>query len=267
MGSTRNYAHAPLVLALVEVRHPPLPVPTVSQIAVVKDALRDVLPIPAEEAVHTFAVAPNGDGKFNPQVTTQQIRRLRSRDMRTTMTLTGQSLAVETTDYPGWGTFRVLLERALEQRAALGAPDGVTRIGLRYVNEVRLPDATGSPPNWGDWLDRQVAPLQPAGMAVSVAQQQSTVLFNTDRLGDKLTLRYGAVNGPPAVSGAARPDAPGPGLYFLLDTDAAWEQTGEVPEFDQQMILATLDRLHGDVSDLFESVLTDKIREEVFDGD
>jgi hypothetical protein len=30
----------------------------------------------------------------------------------------------------------------------------------------------------------------------------------------------------------ARPNAPGPGHYFLLDTDAAWQPVDSIPEFD-----------------------------------
>jgi len=81
-----------------------------------------------------------------------------------------------------------------------------------------------------------------------------------------LTLRYGAVNGPPSVSGPARPQAPGPGHYFLLDTDAAWQPADSIPESEPARILGTFGRLHTDVSDLFESMLTPKVRKEVFGG-
>jgi len=106
----------------------------------------------------------------------------------------------------------------------------------------------------------------PADMNLTVAQQQSVVLYATDRPDETLTLRYGAVNGPPSVSGPARPQAPGPGHYFLLDTDAAWQPADSIPESEPARILGTFGRLHTDVSDLFESMLTPKVRKEVFGG-
>jgi uncharacterized protein (TIGR04255 family) len=262
-----TYTRAPLVLVLAEVRHPPLEVPTLAQMQVVKSALSDVLPLADEGVVKSLTVQADGRSDPTHEITQEQFRSLRSRDLRTALTVSRGSFSVETTDYRGWASFRVLLARVLNQRVAIGLPDGVSRVGLRYVDEVRLPASTDRAPNWSEWLNEQTAPPVPAGLNLTVAQQQSVVLYETGRPGETLTLRYGAVNGPPAVIGPARPNAPGPGHYFLLDTDAAWQPVDSIPEFDPPWILEAYDQLHTGVSDLFESMLTPRVRKEVFGGE
>ena len=266
MNSTMTYTRAPLVLVLAEVRHPTMEVPTPDQMQAVKSALFDVLPLADEGVVKSLTVQADGRSDPTHEITQEQFRSLRSRDSRSVLTFSRGTFSVETTDYKGWESFRVLLSRVLDQRVAIGLPDGVSRVGLRYVDEVRLPVRSDIAPNWSEWLHEQTAPPMPAGLNLTVAQQQSVVLYETDRPGETLTLRYGAVNGPPAVSGPARPNAPGPGHYFLLDTDAAWQSVDSIPEFDPPRILDAYDRLHTDVSDLFESMLTPRVRKEVFGG-
>lgn len=266
MSSTMTYTRAPLVLVLAEVRHPTMDAPTPGHMQSMKSAFSDVLPLPDEGVVKSLMVQADGRSDPTHEITQEQFRSLRSRDSRTTLTVSRGSFSVETTDYKGWENFRALLSRVLDQRAAIELPDGVSRVGLRYVDEVRLPGHTETTPNWSEWLDEQTAPPRPAGMDLTVAQQQSVVLYETTRPGETLTLRYGAVYGPPAVSGPARPNAPGPGHYFLLDTDAAWQPADSIPEFDPARILDACDRLHTDVSDLFESMLTPRVRREVFGG-
>lgn len=263
---TAKYSRAPLVLVLAEVRHPTVEVPTSEQMQAMKAALSDVLPLPDEGVVKSLTVQTDGRSDPTHEITQEQYRSLRSRDSRTTLTVNRASFSVETTNYKGWDSFRSLLSRVLEQRVAVGLPDGVSRVGLRYVDEVRLPEHYGTAPNWSEWLNPQTAPPMPANLNLTVAQQQAVVLYATNRPDETLTLRYGAVNGPPAVSGPARPQAPGPGHYFLLDTDAAWQPADSIPEFEPARILDTFDRLHTDVSDLFESMLTTKVRKEVFGG-
>jgi hypothetical protein len=46
--------------------------------------------------------------------------------------------------------------------------------------------------------------------------------------------------------------------------DSFWEADQEVPEFDPERILAIADELHRPARALFDSVVTEKLREEVF---
>jgi hypothetical protein len=50
-----------------------------------------------------------------------------------------------------WEKLLDLVADALRARAAVGGIDGVERVGLRYVDEIRVPDLT--PGDWAPWLD------------------------------------------------------------------------------------------------------------------
>ncbi|MDR7383598.1 TIGR04255 family protein [Promicromonospora iranensis] len=263
-----KYAKPPLVVVLAEVRHLKVPPLSDDQVTAVKTKLADVLPLhrQIERGSVSFAVNPHNPGA-TPIATTNKVRvdAFGSRDGLTLFTAGPESYSLETATYDGWDSFRSLLERVTEARIEAGRPDGVNRLGLRYVDEIRLPASKQETPNWSKYLDPQVIAPMPGGMSLQVEQQQAIVQYSTDRDDDTLTLRYGAVNGPPSITADVRPKPPAPGHYFLLDTDAAWTPTG-TPEFDGPTILKAADRIHTDVTALFESTLTDKVRREVFGG-
>lgn len=263
-----TYARPPLVVVLAEVRHPTVPPLSESQIAQVKRTLSDMLPLHRQIERNNLSVAVNPvDPGALPVATTSKIKAdtFSSRDGLTLFTVGPESYSLETGTYDGWDGFRGLFERVTQARIDVGLPDGVSRLGLRYVDEIRVEGAVESAPDWSELLNQQVIAPMPAGMNLRVAQQQAIVQYATDRAGETLTLRYGAVNGPAAITGEVRPRPPAPGHYFLLDTDAAWTPEG-TPEFDGSTIFEAAERLHTDVSALFESALTDNLRERVFGG-
>ncbi|MGC1513463.1 MAG: TIGR04255 family protein, partial [Acidimicrobiales bacterium] len=64
------------------------------------------------------------------------------------MTVRAESLTVEATSYRGYLDFRVLLKSAFEAVEQVMQPDGLTRLDMRYIDEIRIPDAT-KPDPWG----------------------------------------------------------------------------------------------------------------------
>ena len=60
----------------------------------------------------------------------------------------------------------------------------------------------------------------------------------------------------PPVSNASGP-------LFKLDIDSFWQAVDEVPEFGVDLILNQADALHEPVRYVFESLITDRFREEV----
>lgn len=263
-----TYARPPLVVVLAEVRHPTVPPLSDNQIAQVKSALSDVLPLHRQIERQQVSLAVNSvNPGAAPVATTSKVRadNFSSRDGLTLFTMGPESYSLETGTYDGWDGFRGLFKRVTQARMDAGLPDGVNRLGLRYVDEIRVEGFTETAPNWSELLNHQVIAPMPAGMSLRVEQQQAIVQYATDREGETLTLRYGAVNGPAAIAGDVRPKAPQDGNYFLLDTDAAWTPDG-TPEFDDSTIYEAAERLHTDVRALFESALTDNLRETVFGG-
>jgi uncharacterized protein (TIGR04255 family) len=104
---------------------------------------------------------------------------------------------------------------------------GVTRAGLRYIDEVRAPNGEG--PGWAQWLPDIMSPGLPELAAIGA----SPVAWNGAaqyRIGHdrSLVLRYGQQAAQPGL--VVHPDRPlrrsGPrpvGPFFLLDFDASWE--------------------------------------------
>ena len=86
------------------------------------------------------------------------IVRFANRDRTRAIGLTAGTVTVETTLYGNWPQFREVLQMALEATEKLLRPAGVTRTGLRYIDEIRVGDVDGA--EWSNWLSP--AMLSPA---------------------------------------------------------------------------------------------------------
>ena len=80
-----------------------------------------------------------------------------------------------------------------------------------------------------------------------------------------LVLRYGARQGYAVQPRGSlnRPSAPPPGPLFVLDFDSFWEPP-DIPEFDAASLIETCDALRTPVRTLFDLVVTDRLRRDVF---
>ncbi|WP_344294506.1 TIGR04255 family protein [Agromyces neolithicus] len=271
MPHTPPYGNAPLQLVVAEVRHPQSADLTRGEIATLKQQLSSVAPLQATDQASDFQieVGPNGV-PGPPRVRTREVTKFLTRDRRTTISFSNEFLSVETTKYVGWTKFQRFLDAALRARQDVVPVDGLTRLGLRYIDEIRIPVSIQPVPNWSEWVQSSLlAPeVKVDSTSLTVAQQQSTVQYRLDGLGETLALRYGAVDGPPAVQSAPhllRPDVPPEGPYFLIDTDVAWTLADgeDLPELLPVDVMKRADRLHGPTKAVFESVITGRLREEV----
>jgi len=268
---SRSYRNPPLALALVEVKHPESAPLSRGELAGLKAALLKVLPLQSSEdqLQVQFAVSPDASAGQAPSQRVRTVQRYLSRSRMTSASFTTDSFSIETTSYEGWREFRGLVALVATALKDVAPVDGMQRIGLRYIDEIRIPSADAEAPDWSEWIHRDLIAPNPRSLGLRPVQQQAVVQYRTDRPGEIVTLRYGAAVGPPVVGGGplARPSAPPPGPFFLLDTDAAWEVIpGEpVPEMDISFLVESTDRLHHRVKALFESALTPKLLNEVLD--
>lgn len=204
-----------------------------------------------------------------PTIQSETRTKLVSRDRTLCITVAQEALWVETTDYKGWDWFKPVLSAALASIDRLAPVQGYTRIGLRYVNELRVPHE-GSAPDWAEWVIPEL--LGPgrrfAGLVDGQLMHQGIGQFRTGT--DSLTTaRYGSVIGPSSISPDGQalispktfPDGP----FFVWDTDCAWNLpvTQSVPAFEAPAVEAQLEGLHLPVKSLFEAVITDRLRTEV----
>ena len=177
-------------------------------------------------------------------------------------------MSVETTRYANWPQFRSTLETAITATEKLLRPAGVTRTGVRYIDEVRVPGAEGA--DWGAWLASSVLPPGYKIMVDSGWLPTNWTGAAQYKIGEEhhLVLRYGPQAAHPGFivnpDGPLRRPRPRPkGAFFLLDFDASW-QPAVVPRWDSETILETCDQLRHSVRELFDGVLTERLVEEVF---
>ena len=64
-------------------------------------------------------------------------------------------------------------------------------------------------------------------------------------------------------AGDLKRSTPAPGPYFLLDIDSFWTPSDDVPVFDEDKIVSVCDDLHSPVRDMFEGLITERLRQEV----
>jgi len=263
MATSKVYRNAPLVLSVLELTHPQHEITSVEAQAI-KTSLQADLPLLETDRKHELTLDLTSG--IAPQTIITTWHRFISRDRRTMLSCSPRSTLLETTNYQGWESFLPLFERGLRARLECSGLDGVDRIGLRYIDEVRIPSAEAV--QWDKWVRSDLLPPNAEIDGLAPAQQQSVVQYNTDHRGMTITMRYGVTDGPSGVSGALRPNPPSPGPYFLFDTDSVWTLPNDEPTPEPQIdrLAETADLLHTWSKSLFEWWPTTALREEVFDA-
>ncbi|HVV36956.1 MAG TPA: TIGR04255 family protein [Acidimicrobiales bacterium] len=264
-SSTPPFANAPLVLTAAEVRFPE--VDDISRrVEPVRELVRLLLPIRELMPTNNVQIGPDGI----PSVTQTVTPRFVNRDHTTAMTVNPQAIVVETTAYDGYTEFRRLLEVCFEAAAAALSPDGVSRIGLRYIDEIRVPSVSELPGDWSGWIDeRFIASVDRSLLEETHLRPkawQGVVQYETAP-DSTLVVRYGPAQGfavlPAAPTRRLNPAEPGP--YFLLDTDSFWEPSLQTPEFDAAGVLSRCDDLHTPTRKIFDAITTERLRTDVFE--
>jgi uncharacterized protein (TIGR04255 family) len=263
------YPEAPLALVALEVKFPS-EASTKDFVTPSQKAFRDRLNLIGDWVIESLqhqevqiSLGPN------PAQTVRSVNvpRILTRDRSVAVSFPPDAITIETTTYKGYAGFRQLVVAVLEATQELLAPDSVARMGLRYIDEIRVPDELGeNSPRWSDWLDDSLLPpkLPPsvrwapeASMWTAGAQYQ----MGHDKF---LVIRYGPQVGPVVTPQLRRPKVPPPGPVFLVDFDSSW-QPDILPSFDPKALIEICDLLHAPASATFESFITEKLRN-VFRG-
>ena len=261
MNEHEIYPNAPVVLVALEVRHPTADPLTPSESRAIKKLLSDQLPIERPGQQMNVQIVP---GSPNPAVmTTEHFPRFTNRETTLSVSIRKEAVVIEASDYPGWEDFRALALRALDARMQIAPIVGVERVGLRYIDEIRVPEA--EPVDWTQWVN--AALLGPAALAaplgMAMVEHQAIARFALTE-GRGLTVAYGPRQGyAVAPEPLVRSPLPAPSAFFLLDIDSSWTATSGIPEFDPEHILALSEELHDPVNALFELLITERLREEV----
>ena len=226
-----------------------------------RESIRERFPIHEEQAEFSLNV---GLAVPAPQQLVRQ--RFLTRDRTLSITVGRDAVILETTDYPGWALFRDLFLETLGALEASVRIDGLLRLGLRYIDEIRVPNPVAAVSDWAHWVDERL-------LAALTIDADQVPLTGTS------VLQYGEPPGYVTVFRASpqpkgrtvqsegplrMPYETSDGPYFLLDTDASWsDPQGQVPEFSDERVSEILDDLHTPSNRLFEASITDRLRDEV----
>lgn len=255
------YRHPPIAMVAVEVRHSGTDPVSAEGFSAIRKRLRKSWPlqVPAHDVTIDL-------GSSGPAPIITEYQRFTSRNQRSAIAIRPGSTTVETLDYKGWDDLRLTLKMALEVRAEVSEPSGYERVGLRYIDEVRVPEADG-PVDWSEWMrSTLLAADPPEGVDLPLTEWQGLTKFGPSS-GHTMVLRYG-----PRVGYAVEPNGPlkrattPTGPFFLLDFDSFWENTEVVPEFTPDELLERCDKLHAPVRAMFEGLITDRLRKDVLDA-
>ncbi|MGF1645974.1 MAG: TIGR04255 family protein [Kineosporiaceae bacterium] len=268
MEDREIYPNAPVVLVTLELRHPATEPLTRAERVRAARLLGAHTPIPrAGHATEIVMTAAPGS-QPTQQVKQEEFPRFLSRDHRVAVAFRRDAVVVETTRYGRWEELRALVADVLEVRAEVGGVVGVERLGLRYIDEIRVP--SGAESAWEPWVHHAL--LGPSAVARDLdlprpALWQGLTVFPPDP--DRtLALRYGSFAGHAVQpDGELKRDDSPAGPFFLLDIDSFWIPGDGTPEFDIESLLRTCDSLHAPIRSLFEHLITDRLRDEVLRRD
>lgn len=262
MNQHEVYPNAPLVLVSFELRHPETDPLTPQQRALFKDLLSDALPVMRTQQTSTQTIEFGPSGAV-PQIHSEEHPKYFDRKMTVAASLLRGSTLVETTQYPGWEDFYALIMKVCDARNQVSPVDGIERIGLRYIDEIRIPYSEN--PEWGAYLDPSLlGPAIENHADLPLKQWQGISVYGPER-GQSLVMRHATGEGFAVdPNGELKRKAPAyPGKFFALDLDSFWVPESGVPAFSMPSIEKICTDLHAPIRTTFEQCITDRFRNEV----
>lgn len=269
MTDREIYPNAPLRFVAFELRMPPVPElagPTAAGVAFAQ--LREVLPIIGgpQVSIEIQSAGPLGaTGPSGPSAASFSAGPLRLLDRRRVLSalISTTAVVVENSDYHRYEDFLAIVERTLRAVSETAQIAGMQRVGLRYIDEIRVPGVE-KPSDWRGYIDPALlAPLDlDGGFEVSASSGLNEYRISPSQ---STNLRFGAMEGQVVnQSGPLRLKSDESGPFFLIDLDSFWTAPeDEVPEFSVDKVLETCGALRRPIRALFEASITDKLRDEV----
>lgn len=184
------------------------------------------------------------------------------------LTIMSASLTYETTAYSDFDDLLAAITSACDALIAADVVPALQRVGLRYIDEVRVPDPITDIRDWGKWIDnRLVAHLDVGTEDLTPTMSQGITTYD---LGDGrgLNVRFAALNqGPVVVPQNLQHTTHDAGPFFVLDFDGFQDFTGGVATpLDSQVVSKSLSTVHVPCGAAFQRSITDQARA-LFRGD
>ena len=254
------YPRAPLEWVACEFQFPLAPAliqePAINDVS---KAVRVDLPVIRQEEVQTMSLGP-------AQSSTVADRRYRLLDMKGTRSavLAGSAIIVETTHYGGYADFRSLIQRVLTSVQTITPIVGIERVGLRYVNEIRLSKQINNVSDWQGWVSNGI--LQVLDIVGALHPNTLETILRLESKAGMVTVRLASLTGGQVIGNEPLRRRPPlhEGPLFVVDIDSYWVKgDGDFLEFEIESLLKLIDDLHDPVDHIFQSTVTDRFREEM----
>lgn len=167
--------------------------------------------------------------------------RLVGKDQTSAMSINPESVSLEVQKYPGWSSFQQDLRSLLRSIGEVVDPDKVARVGVRYLNQIKIPDGASG---WQGLIPDELlgASLHPRLRDGVIATENKMVLAIDDQV--RCLFRYGQFTDVDGQDG------------YLLDYDVYREQ--EI-EFDADSLVHTAKALHSVAWSLFRTTTTEEL--------
>lgn len=253
----------PLKLAVCQIRFPAiLKISTPAGVAALQEAIQGDYPLLRTESGIALLVEVQGGATHR-----QDAQQWRFEDVcrRWTVVVSPEFLAIETRYYERFEEFRDRLHRLLVALRAIYRPPLITRIGLRYIDEIRgLHDRRAQ---WrGVIRDEVLGPLTYGSIADMTVQALQEIQLRADD-GEALTLRHGHLPTGTTVIPVADDAIPDDTPFYLLDFDASRTfLPTDALALDEEIILQYVDRYHDLIYRLFRATITEEYAQRLAAG-
>lgn len=246
-----RFAKSPLVMAVCQVQFPVLPEYGEGKfVSPFINSLRREYPVVTREQQVGLEISPLGVRAKTPE----NLWRLATRENQWAVVLGESSVAIESRQYSTIEEMAERLEAVLRAaREHLGVAER-TRVGLRYINEVRYPGAE-TLDEWRVLLLREFLGFA-AYQLVDGRVERTLQEVHMRREDGMLIVRHGLLTG--ALVAPNPPAAPAGGQFYLIDLDS-FDATP--CDLDIQATMARIRGFNEVMSRLFRRVLTEKLYE------
>jgi uncharacterized protein (TIGR04255 family) len=263
MQQREVYSNAPLRLVSLEIKFP-----ITSRI--LTRSLWDSLEQMVGDKLPDVDIAQEEPDSALPHMQHEPVLRRISADQKRAVTLYVGALTIEIADYRCYEDLKALVESTISGLHDAPSILQPTRVGLRYINEVRWSDLEHEDDDKWQLRDSW-APYINADLLVDVKNSpedlcayahRGTYLFHARKNPEQAVLDYGiyprGVVDPDDVLVLGDPSGP----CFIVDIDAYQYNSPKAPTIlGAEELLHTLDRLHEVVIRLFDWSITDRMRE------
>jgi uncharacterized protein (TIGR04255 family) len=260
-----NYVNAPLALVTVEIK---LNYDPRANLPAVRDefglAVRPEFPVLSVENVVNFSLQLPA-GTSEQQIIPQMRATNAARTATVALNPNSMQLTVLGEAYQGYESFAPILQTCLDALEAVLPDAGIERLGIRFLNEVRVAGAVNTAEDWSRWVNAAlVAPTGAFEDGESLQVRGNTVFASGDDC--QVNFQWGDFEGRTVVADdlpLAKPERES-SKFFILDVDSAW-QAPEYTVLSAGDMARRIDALHTPIGSIFQWAITEESRE-VFRG-